>query len=306
MNKKIKFVFCIICFILSCVSVFLINFIDLFPKNYLIVIIFSFLFFNILIFLFNIFNKKVLNIIGIVLEFILAIIILVLFLSPIKIPVLTYHDFTLVNPTNEMQINKDVFEEQMKYLSKMGYRTLKLKDIECFIESKCNLSRKSVLITIDDGWKSELEIALPILKKYNLNAVIFYLGENVDGKNQNFMNLDDLKRIEDEYDNIEIASHSYSLHYDDAYMLDLSEFVSDMKKMKKVVNSKYYAYPFGMYSQKYMEALEKEKYSLAFTFGQNNTHRKLTQKDNRYELPRLNFSTDMPLWKFVLRLNWYK
>ena len=34
MNKKIKFVFCIICFILSCVSVFLINFIDLFPSNY--------------------------------------------------------------------------------------------------------------------------------------------------------------------------------------------------------------------------------------------------------------------------------
>ena len=306
MNKKIKVIFGIICSILSCTSFFLINSIDLIPKKYFILIIFCFIFLNTLIFIFNIINKKVLNIIGIILEFIIILITLILYFSPTKIPVLTYHDFVDGNPTNEMQINKKVFEKQMMYLNKMGYKTLKLEDIKCFIESKCDISKKSVLITIDDGWKSELEIALPILKKYNLNAVIFYLGENYDGKNENFMNLDDLKKIKEEYDNIEIASHSYSLHYDDAYMLDLSGFVSDMKKMKKVIDSKYYAYPCGLYSQKYMDALEKEKYSLAFTFGQNNTHRKLTKKDNRYELPRLNFSTDMPLWKFVLRLNWYK
>jgi peptidoglycan/xylan/chitin deacetylase (PgdA/CDA1 family) len=242
----------------------------------------------------------------IIIASILLLTVLLIYLMPTKIPVITYHDFVEDIPTNNMQINKEIFEKEMKYLSKMKYKSLKLKDIECFIENKCKLPKKSVLITMDDGWKSELEIAAPILKKYNLNAVIFYLGENYDGKNSNFMSKEDLKKLKEEYPNIEIASHSYSLHYDEAYKLNQEDITKDIKKMKKIIDSKYYAYPNGLYKEEYIQALEKENYSLAFTFGQNYTHRKLTKNDNKYELPRLNFSANMPLWKFIIRLNWYK
>lgn len=225
---------------------------------------------------------------------------------PTKIAVLTYHDFTNGEPENSMQINKDTFEEEMKYLYDHHYHTLTLEDIECFIEKSCKLPKKSVLITIDDGWKSELEIAAPILKKYHLNATIFYIGENYDGHNENFINLEDIQLIKEEYPNIEIANHSFSLHFEDAYLLEKDQLLEDMNIMKEIHDSKYYAYPYGRYSNQYIEALKEAGYSLAFGFGPDENHRKLTQEDNRYALPRLNISNGMPMWKFILRLHWYK
>lgn len=225
---------------------------------------------------------------------------------PTKIPVLTYHDFTKEEPENSMQIKKEVFEEEMKYLHDHHYHTLKLEDIECFLENTCKIPKKSVFITMDDGWISELKIAAPILKKYNLNATIFYIGENYDGHNKNFMDKESLEELKKNYPNIEVASHSYALHYEDTYLLSKEELIEDIKVMKEISSSKYYAYPYGRYSSEYIEALKEEGYSLAFGFGPSKEHRKLTKEDNPYTLPRLNISNGMPLWKFILRLNWYQ
>jgi hypothetical protein len=51
-----------------------------------------------------------------------------------------------------------------------------------------------------------------------------------------------------------------------------------------------------------IEALKEEKYVMAFTFGPGKEHRKATRKDDKYKIPRLNISNDMPMWKFKLRL----
>ena len=250
--------------------------------------------------------KKVVITILIILFIIIIGLVICYYTSSTKITVLTYHDFINEKPQNNMQISEENFKKQMKYLHDHKYKTLKLKDIECFIEGKCELPKKSVLITMDDGWKNELLIAAPILKKYNLNATIFYIGEHYDGTNENFMNKDDIEKLKKEYPNIELANHSYKLHYEEAYLLDEKSISSDLNKMNEINESKYYAYPYGKYSVDYMKSLNKLGYSLAFTFGPNDNHRKLTKEDNKYELPRLNMSTDMPMWKFILRLNWYK
>ena len=223
---------------------------------------------------------------------------------PVMIPVLTYHDFVEDNPTNSMQIQKKVFEEEMKYLSDHHYKSLTMKDIRCFLKKKCTLPRKSVLITMDDGWKNELTIAAPILKKYHLNATIFYIGEHYDGSNPNFMSSEDLELLQDEYPNIEIAHHSYALHYEDADLLSKDEIQGDLKRVKELISSNYYAYPYGRYSKQYQKALKEEDYSLAFTFGPGKEHRKLKQDDNIYELPRLNMSNGMPKWKFIMSRYW--
>lgn len=228
----------------------------------------------------------------------------VYYLAPPQIPVITYHGFSEDKPKDNMHITKKNFEKQMKFLYKHHYKTLSLEDIECFIEKRCNLPKKSVLITMDDGWKSELSIAAPILKKYNFHAVIFYVGENISGKNPSFMNEQDLETIQKDYPNIEIASHSFGLHYEEAYKLDANIIQNDMHMMKTIVHSPYFAYPYGKHSLQYHQALQNEKYELAFTFGPKREHRKLRQSDSRYELPRLNFSSDVPLWKFILRLIW--
>ena len=233
---------------------------------------------------------------------IVLVIIMLIVILPKKYTVLTYHDFTKNNPSNNMQKNIKDFEKEMKFLYRNNYKTLTLKDVECFYDRKCKLPKKSVLITMDDGWKNEYKLALPILKKYKLNAVIFYVGNNYDGKNKNFINKKDIVDIKKNYKNIEIACHTYSNHEEEAYLKSENDLNKDFKEMKKIVNTKYFAYPYGKYSKNYIKVLKSNGYKLAFGFGPGKNHRKFSIKDNRYKVPRINVSTTYPYYKFILRL----
>lgn len=53
---------------------------------------------------------------------------------------------------------------------------------------------------------------------------------------------------------------------------------------------------------KQMKYLKDNNYKLAFTIGPGKNHRKVKLGDDKYHLPRLFISSDMPFWKFILRL----
>ena len=246
-------------------------------------------------------SKKTLIIISIPILIVVLIIIFPYFF-PKKYAVLTYHDFTIGKPENNMQKNVDEFKKEMEYLKKHNYKTLTLKDVECYMNKECDLPRKSVLITFDDGWKNIYEYALPILKEYDFNGVIFYLGINIENYDSNFISKKELELIKKDYPNIEIASHTFNNHNENAYTKSVEEFNEDFKNMEDVINTKYFAYPYGNYSDNYIKALKDNKYKLAFSFGGKDEFRKFNNKDNKYIIPRLSFSTTYPYWKFVLRM----
>ena len=232
----------------------------------------------------------------------LIIITLVILYYPTKVAILGYHDFTMGESTNDMQINAISFQKEMKYLNDNNYTTLTLDQLNCFLNKTCKIPRKSVMITMDDGWINELKIAAPILKEYNLNAVIFYIGSNISGQNSNFMSESDLAYLHDNYPNIEVASHTFDMHYDTSYLSDYDTLNSDFKKMESVISTSYFAYPYGFYNDTYKSVLKDNDYKLAFTFGPGKEHRKCTINDNIYEVPRLNISNSMSFNKFKLRL----
>ena len=246
-------------------------------------------------------KKKTLIMISIPIVIVLLIIIFP-YLFPKKYAILTYHEFTTGKVENNMQKNIDEFDREMKYLKRHHYKTLTLKDVDCYMNHKCDLPRKSVLITFDDGWKNAYELAFPILKKYNFNAVVFYIGFNNDNHDPNFISKNELDMIGKEYPNIEIASHTYDNHYSESYKKSSNELNEDFRAMNDVVNTKYFAYPYGRYSDNYIEVLKDNNYKLAFSFGGKIKHGKFSNKDNKYLIPRLNLSTTYPYWKFVLRM----
>ncbi|KJU82560.1 polysaccharide deacetylase [Candidatus Magnetobacterium bavaricum] len=86
------------------------------------------------------------------------------------IPVLMYHH---VNDSGSF-ITVDVarFEQQMRLLQRMGYRTLHTADLlEVAVGGVA--PQRCVMITFDDGWLDNYVYAYPILKKYGHKAVIF-------------------------------------------------------------------------------------------------------------------------------------
>lgn len=219
-----------------------------------------------------------------------------------KVTVLGYHDFTTKKPTSGMQINMKDFKRQMDYLKRHHYNTITLKQMECFINKTCTIPRKSVLITIDDGYKSNYDLAFPMLEEYGFNAVVFYIGVNSDASNGIYMDKDIINESKIKYPNIEFASHTYDLHHENDYLLDYDTINNDFNRMKSVLDTKYFAYPYGHVSKGIEDALENSNYKLAFTFGPNREHRKAKSSDDKYHIPRLFISGDMPYFKYILRL----
>lgn len=245
-------------------------------------------------------KKKLIMIFSIIVLFITLILIIIY--RKQTIAVLGYHDFTEGDSVSNMQINIEKFDKQMKYLKDHHYNTITLEKMECFINKTCRLPRKSVMITMDDGYKSNYDLAFKVLKKYNFNAVVFYMGVNYNGENKNYMDLDMIREAKRKYPNIEFASHTYNLHHENDYLLSYEEIDNDFKRMNSVLNTKYFAYPYGHVSKNMEDSLKNNNYKLAFTFGPGKEHRKVRQDDDKYHLPRLFISNDMPFWKFVLRL----
>lgn len=79
------------------------------------------------------------------------------------IKVLAYHKIN----------NIENFEKQIIYL-KAKYNILTLDDFKKGILNSCN-SKNSILLTFDDGDVSLYKNAFPVLKKYNVPAVIFVI-----------------------------------------------------------------------------------------------------------------------------------
>ena len=82
------------------------------------------------------------------------------------VPVLSYHNLAVAE-SNKMTVSQAMFERQMGFLGEKGYHVISMDQLFDFLEFKAVIPPKSVAITIDDGWLSAYEIALPILKKYS-------------------------------------------------------------------------------------------------------------------------------------------
>lgn len=66
----------------------------------------------------------------------------------------------------------------MTALKEHGWNSVTIRQLIKFGEQGTPLPDHPVLITFDDGYTSNLELAAPILERYGLNAVIFVIGIN--------------------------------------------------------------------------------------------------------------------------------
>lgn len=91
----------------------------------------------------------------------------------LAIPVLMYHH---VNPDGDfVNVKPGVFEKHIRFLRELGYSSIHTEDMLSIMKKRDITVNKPVMITFDDGWLDNWLFAYPILKKYNMKAVIFII-----------------------------------------------------------------------------------------------------------------------------------
>ena len=173
-----------------------------------------------------------------------------------RVEILMYHricDNTSCN--NVYCISPEEFENDLKYFKSNGYTSMFASEL-----AKAELrGKKIIVITFDDGYKSDIEYAVPILEKYGFCASFYIFGSAI-GK-EGYLTENDLKAMAQK-ECVEIGNHTYELHQNAASTLNL--LYSNSKNTQKIIsdfekNSKYIkavtgkdvvtaTYPNGEYS----------------------------------------------------------
>jgi peptidoglycan/xylan/chitin deacetylase (PgdA/CDA1 family) len=189
------------------------------------------------------------------------------------IPILTYHRFGK-NCRSVLCTSASVFDFQMRYLKKNGYRVITPEELLAFLEYRHSIPKKSVMITMDDGYRSVYEIAYPILKKYGFTATVF-IYTNYVGVSGSAITWDQLREMK--ANGFTIGSHT--MFHSDLTKRNKGEteleFLSRIKKelhgSKKIIDKKmgqktyFLAYPFGNYDQRAIEIARQAGYKMAMS-----------------------------------------
>src|SRR5437867_9250527 len=73
------------------------------------------------------------------------------------------------------------FEAQMKLLKDSGITVISMQDFLAWKRGEKNIPPRCAVITFDDGWKSQYEVAWPIMKKFGYPLTLFIYCEGVRG-----------------------------------------------------------------------------------------------------------------------------
>src|SRR5437868_6725970 len=107
------------------------------------------------------------------------------------------------------EITPAAFEAQMKELKDRGITVISLQDLLAWKRGEKNIPPRCAVITFDDGYKSQYEVAWPILKKYGYPFTMFIYTEGVRGGSLGGGGAITWEQLADMRDNgVDIEAHS--------------------------------------------------------------------------------------------------
>lgn len=209
-----------------------------------------------------------------------------------KLPIIMYHRIsTDKNRLNENVITPEQFQCDLKYIKDKGYTTITMTQLINHKLKNSPLPSKPIIICFDDGFDSIYVYAYPLLKKYNMCAIISVVGmyadkcsqqelHNIGYSNLCWSEISELSKTR----YFEIQNHSYNMHEqykdrigakrkptenEEEYVKTLSD---DIKKMQNLVykNTGFmpntFVYPLGFNSELFKNVLTEMGFTAALTF----------------------------------------
>lgn len=226
--------------------------------------------------------------------------------------VLLYHkvDTTI---QNMMTVTVAQLESHIKYLIATGYTIISIETLF----SHETLPSKSVILTFDDAYLNNLELAYPILQKYQAYATIFvptaYVGDlsrwDIDAAP--IMGVEELKSLDKNLITLALHTHQHQ-HFGSLSIPDIKADLEENIKFFVENNLPFIpvlAYPYGgrpkdTSSKKQMFSIfEQLGIKMAFRIGNRINTLPLT---NQYEIERIDIRGTDNLEDFISKVKWGK
>jgi peptidoglycan/xylan/chitin deacetylase (PgdA/CDA1 family) len=174
------------------------------------------------------------------------------------VTVLMYHKVSETE-ANELSVTTRQLDRQLAYIRDKGYPVISFEDLFAVQKGGNSLPRKSMIITFDDGFKNNLDLACPLLERYGFPAIFFvttgYLGQtNVwDNGFDPLMDESDLKKLIN-MQGMDIGLHSHGhINYERSDLTtvekDLEACISTLERIGTAYQP-VLAYPYGKYPRK--------------------------------------------------------
>lgn len=193
------------------------------------------------------------------------------------IPVLMYHKFVEKDCDGgkiKLHTTGKRFELHLKILKLLGYTTITFSDLKK-IGLQNRFYKKYIILTVDDGYKDNYDILFPILKKYNMKAVIFLVSDltynlwTVKSDNEKKMDLMNLAEILELHNSglVEFGGHTKT--HPSFHKISDDEAKQEIIEDKKITEEKIkdtmtvFAYPYGHRKESTKEIVKNAGYDFA-------------------------------------------
>lgn len=138
--------------------------------------------------------------------------------SPVPLPAVMYHSVCERTPEDYI-VTPVQLEADLKWLSDHGYTSVSAQQLAEYTRGKGELPEKPVLITFDDGFYNNASLALPLLEKYDMCAIVSIVGRYTDdyapadphADAYSYMTWEDVSLLAAS-GRVEIGSHTYDMH----------------------------------------------------------------------------------------------
>ena len=222
-----------------------------------------------------------------------------------KIRTLTYH--FIYNP-EKSECKEDIchtleqFESELKYLNENDYFTMKLNELEMYLDGKINIPEKSIVLTIDDGTVFDLD-AIKLLEKYKVNLTMFVITSfniNIKDLKSNYLDLEShTHNMHNQYE-----CPGYGMQGGGILCLPEEQVLNDLKTSQDILGgSTYFAYPFFDVNDRAIKLLKAAGFKLAF-IGQYDTEGySYKDRTDHYKLRRISIFSNTDLNEFISYLN---
>ena len=226
-----------------------------------------------------------------------------------EVPIIMYH--RVINKSeNEgiygTYIYEDIFRKHLQYLKDKNYTVITFKDLDKIgWRNRFEKGKKYIILTFDDGYKDNYDLAFPILKEFDFKATIFLMGRSTynewdvkAGGEIEFplMSVEMIKEMQDY--GIEFGAHTFN--HPKLNTLSNEEIEYQIVDVKKPLEEKIgkeiitFAYPYGILNDYAKKMTKKAGYTFALATDSGS----VCLSDDLYQIRRIAIFPNTNLFSF--------